>query len=501
MLQHVFLLYIESCRAQLGHSYSLRPLLNLTHVCQTWRNASLSFSQMWNHITLFHPKIMTLFLARSHPLPLYLVQDSLQLQTYCLQYSELTQHSHRIAHLELSMNGAQIRDILSTVWTHLPLLTTLVLDSGERGIVQNCGMTPISLPSIRHLILRSVNKNVPWSSFRNLFELELSGGAYYNDLEDIMRVIENSPRLAFLRLFELFNSDNHPTIIPQDFPINAPTLQELTLGLYPSWLPVYILRSISSVAKNPTLKTTLIHSPRDDTAKCRQLIEMVRNLWLLNQDQGLCVHAWRWRVDITIPATSSSITITPTYPYRDNSSISEAVKLLGPSYLALISTLWVDLQHMEEFRESWEVLLANAKGFQKVSLYQLSSYHASYIFRIASRDIHSSSITCPHLCEFELDLRFQEDGFEDSSEYTLVVMKIMTRLKDCMAERLGKGAYAIKHLKLVVEDSQVDIDGYEFLQVLEELKNLATNVQVSVDFEVADPLSMGNNIGLVMTRF
>src|ERR1700735_4556180 len=88
--------------------------------------------------------------------------------------AQIVHHSKRIGSLYMYLKPQIILDFLSKVWTDLPLLSAIKLESTEYGINET-KLDAIPLPSLRSICVGCIPIALPWQNCQNIIYFTIDG--------------------------------------------------------------------------------------------------------------------------------------------------------------------------------------------------------------------------------------------------------------------------------------------------------------------------------------
>ncbi|KAI0738549.1 hypothetical protein C8Q80DRAFT_1275521 [Daedaleopsis nitida] len=203
-------------------------LVQLTHVCQLWRDVAVRYSPFWSRIHGAHRDMLDVSAARSRGMPLTLLLSTEKgdatdiLTTYGSRLQKL--------HLTISSEYADVRPLLRFTPKTLECLTITysdLSDQPESPLGQITLFSQSVLPSLKALAIEPMASWIPANSFPQLTHLllVLSMVRETPDPIDLLKLISNLPQLEFLYLYGLAPSDRATEFSNQ---ISCPFLRSVT---------------------------------------------------------------------------------------------------------------------------------------------------------------------------------------------------------------------------------------------------------------------------------
>lgn len=194
----------EAFRDRRGFLY-VKQIVHLSHVCQFWRDVTLSTPTLWTTVELEIP-LATEYLMRSQSLPLRLLTSIVPVRSYMLHVpssaSWLQNNAHRVQQIDIRSGASAIKKLFDVLGNELPVLSSLTLHTSSRVTT----IPTLFAPKLR--LLDVTNVIINFDVLKDLTHLCIAG----REIEDVLNinqllgVVGRSPGLQVLRLGDIYTN-------------------------------------------------------------------------------------------------------------------------------------------------------------------------------------------------------------------------------------------------------------------------------------------------------
>ncbi|KAH9890693.1 hypothetical protein C8Q73DRAFT_765077 [Cubamyces lactineus] len=208
-------------------------IICISHVCTYWRACALQAPALWARILLNDPSGIKVFLERSRPMPLHIAYKA-SCKPVIATIRLITAEAHRLRTLKINIpEETGLGTILNRLKFPAPMLQELVVEDHEplrppRGHEAFPRPQEFSgVPSLRTLTLKSTPLPYIPTGPSSLVNLKILGLIPHP--RDLFRLLENSPKLGFVRIRGTIDVESENDI----HRVDLPNLKTLSIEVFP----------------------------------------------------------------------------------------------------------------------------------------------------------------------------------------------------------------------------------------------------------------------------